>query len=190
MRTEAEEAFDQLFSLVISGIEEIDQETKSLARLGLSRHIPLIREVISELKEESQMKLFFALAEIIREYGRAHFNSKFSYAKLRDELEKIKLARQHSDRQATAGIKSGEVRRNNRPWTAHARELVKAIIAQSPEFGRDRIATQITVLWKLEEDLLPGHETLKKYVEELEAKGDIPTHAERKRRGNEPVQPG
>jgi hypothetical protein len=96
----------------------------------------------------------------------------------------------HSNRQSNRGRKSGDARRAKRKWAEHARQLITEIVAASPHWGRDRIATQVAVLWKIDEDLVPSHETLKDYVEELEKNSCIPTHAERKRRGKEPVQPG
>ncbi len=85
-----------------------------------------------------------------------------------------------------AGKRSGEVRRQNRPWVPHAEALVKAIIAEFPEYRRGRIATEVSSRWKEELDLLPSHETLVNFVKELERAGDI----QRTKRGNEQVQPG
>lgn len=89
-----------------------------------------------------------------------------------------------------AGKKSGAARRQRRPWVSHAADLIKAIVAEFPNFGRERIATEVSVRWKQDEDLLPGHQTLVDFVAELEGTRAILSREERMinlGKGNEQV---
>jgi hypothetical protein len=78
-----------------------------------------------------------------------------------------------SQRQRTAGQRSGEKRKMNRLWTSHAIELAREIRQERPDFSQDKVAQEISARWKLDVVNEPGHNTLVGFVRELEMNGTI-----------------
>jgi hypothetical protein len=74
------------------------------------------------------------------------------------------------------GKRSGEVRRENRPWVPHAEELAFAI---DPNLSDEDIALAISDRWKLGDVNCPGHRTLVRFVTELRAGGRLPARTPR-----------
>jgi hypothetical protein len=72
------------------------------------------------------------------------------------------------------GTKSGEARKANRRWTAHAEELAIAGYERNANASNDIIAGEISDCWKLAEVHCPGVRTLSKFVSELRAAGKLP----------------
>ena len=71
------------------------------------------------------------------------------------------------------GKKSGEVRRESRPWVPHAEELALAV---APNLSNEAIATEISGGWKRHDVDPPGIRTLQRFVAKLRG-GKIPPRA-------------
>jgi hypothetical protein len=71
------------------------------------------------------------------------------------------------------GLRSGEVRRNNRPWVPHATELLREIYDKTPELASEPMAVEAIFRWK-EIVKEPGLNTMKKFIVELRDKGHLP----------------
>jgi hypothetical protein len=84
------------------------------------------------------------------------------------------------------GTKSGEARKANRRWTAHAEELAIPRYERDENASNDIIAGEISGSWKLADVHCPGVRTLSKFVSELRAAGKLPkrTGSVRKRAGS------
>ena len=73
-----------------------------------------------------------------------------------------------------AGERSGTVRLESRPWPPVVKEMSISIRAEDPSLSQDKLATEIEFRWKLDDVKPPGHDTIKSYVQELEASGELP----------------
>jgi hypothetical protein len=72
------------------------------------------------------------------------------------------------------GKRSGEARRENRPWAPHAEELAGAACAADPTRSNEKIADYILSSWKLAAVESPGHRTLTRFVSEIRTDGRLP----------------
>jgi hypothetical protein len=76
--------------------------------------------------------------------------------------------------QSERGKRSGQIRRENRPWIEHAENLAKATREQHPVYSQDDVATEIAAGWKLQRTKCPCHSTLKQFISALEKEGKLP----------------
>ena len=76
------------------------------------------------------------------------------------------------------GKKSGEVRRESRPWVPHAEELALAV---DPNLSNEAIATEINGGWKRQDVDPPGIRTLAQFIAELRTAGKLPQRKTRSR---------
>jgi hypothetical protein len=76
--------------------------------------------------------------------------------------------------QSKRGKRSGQIRRENRPWIEHAENLAKATRKQHSDYSQDKVATEIAAGWKLQRIECPGHGTLKQFIGALENEGKLP----------------
>lgn len=83
------------------------------------------------------------------------------------------LAQRSQLKAKEGGIKSGNTRRNVR-WRQIAQKLAIGIRQREPSFSHDDVATDIAALWTEETPKPPSHETLKKFISQLEHAGVIP----------------
>jgi hypothetical protein len=87
----------------------------------------------------------------------------------------VELARAKAARSSVGGIKGTETRRrkSEEGWRLIAREMAIKIRAEMPESSQDKVAGEIDTRWKVEEPKAPSHQTLKKFVAELERSGRL-----------------
>jgi hypothetical protein len=87
----------------------------------------------------------------------------------------VDSARAKAARSSVGGIKGTETRRrkSEEGWRLIAREMAIKIRAEMPESSQDRVAGEIDTRWKVEEPKAPSHQTLKKFVAELERSGRL-----------------
>ena len=71
------------------------------------------------------------------------------------------------------GKRSGETRRENRPWVPHAEELARAARGDDPTLSNEKIADHVVSSWKLAAVEFPGHRTLTRFVSELRTDGRL-----------------
>jgi hypothetical protein len=71
------------------------------------------------------------------------------------------------------GVKSGSTRRNAE-WRQIAQNSAISVRQREPSFSQDDVATEISALWTEEIPRAPSHETLKKFISNLEHSGVIP----------------
>lgn len=76
-------------------------------------------------------------------------------------------------RQKAAGQRSGQARREARPWVTHATDLATQLRCRVPTWSREKLATEIEFSWKISAKC-PGHQTLLKFLRECERGGIIP----------------
>lgn len=76
--------------------------------------------------------------------------------------------------QSAAGKASGKRRKDARQWTAHALELAIDIRSEEPTWGKERVAGEIQLRWKLPTPPAPGITTLKTFIGDCEKAGELP----------------
>ena len=84
-------------------------------------------------------------------------------------------ARTMAARSSVGGIKGAETRRrkSEEGWRLIAGEMAIKIRAEMPESSQDKVAGEIDTRWKVAEPKAPSHQTLKKFVAELERSGRL-----------------
>lgn len=78
------------------------------------------------------------------------------------------------EHQSAAGKASGKRRKDARQWTAHALELAIDIRSEEPTWGKERVAGEIQLRWKLPTPPAPGITTLKTFIGDCEKAGELP----------------
>jgi Arc/MetJ-type ribon-helix-helix transcriptional regulator len=77
--------------------------------------------------------------------------------------------------------KSGAVRKENRPWVPHAKELALTAQSADPNASDEKLATEIIFRWRRDPDKgepkCPSVRTLSKFVAELRAREELPQRA-------------
>jgi hypothetical protein len=92
------------------------------------------------------------------------------------EIERIR-AEARSLMASALGKRSGEVRRENRPWAQHAEELALEAYSNDPARSNEKIADYISDSWKLADVRCPGHRWLAEFAAELRLIGRLPRRA-------------
>jgi hypothetical protein len=71
------------------------------------------------------------------------------------------------------GEKSGAVRKANRRWKPHAKELALEACKRDPSLANGKVASEVEGRWKLAEAVCPTHRALEGFVSELRKSGEL-----------------
>jgi hypothetical protein len=77
-----------------------------------------------------------------------------------------------------SGKKSGTLRRENRLWLPHAKEIALKVHIADPSASNEKLAVELAFRWRMNPDKgepkCPGPRTLTRFIAELRASGELP----------------
>ncbi len=84
-----------------------------------------------------------------------------------------------------SGKKSGALRRENRPWLPHAKELALKVHIADPSASNEKLAVELAFGWRMNPDKgepkCPSPRTLSRFIAELRASGELPSRTSSRR---------
>jgi hypothetical protein len=149
---------------IVQDQPNLPEDTKILAQV----HAILIEDALEETRNAPNRPLL-----VTATWAALSLGSTSSPGFSSEDIERIH-AQARSLMASALGKKSGQARRENRPWRPHAEELAVAAHADDPTRSNEKIADYISDSWKLADVGCPGHRTLAEFVAELRSIGRLP----------------